>query len=227
MERIRTVSHREVTRMREAAIGGFVFFALVILHANLRNGAPSATAPARDVVDFVTDHQWRLQLGAVAIAFAMAAALVWLSGLVQVLRRVEGGTAGLSTIALGGGIVAAAASVTTALVQATVAARIVDLGVDSVRPLWTMFLLSTGATLIGLLVVIGATAVASLEQHVFPTWFVVSTLLVLLVSIVGAGTIGFTTAWIQATAGVAVLFDAVWILLVSILLWRHPDAGLS
>jgi hypothetical protein len=41
-------------------------------------------------------------------------------------------------------------------------------------------------------------------------------------SLIGACTIGYTTVWIQVAAGLAVVFDGVWILMVSIYLWRDP-----
>ena len=47
-----------------------------------------------------------------------------------------------------------------------------------------------------------------------------------LISVVGAFTIGYTTTGIQVVAGIAVLLDALWILAVSIYLWRDPALAL-
>jgi hypothetical protein len=46
------------------------------------------------------------------------------------------------------------------------------------------------------------------------------------VSAVGACTIGYDTSAIQVVAGVAIPLDAVWILLVSMFLWRDPALAL-
>jgi len=48
-----------------------------------------------------------------------------------------------------------------------------------------------------------------------------------LVSLVGACTIGYDADGIQAVAGIAILLDTAWILLVSIYLWRDPELALT
>ena len=211
--------------LRVAAVAGAVFFALIVVHAELRSPAPSATDTSREVFAYVARHQDRLQLGAVALGFAMPAALVWLSGLVRVLRRAEGATAAVATVALGGGVLAAASTVTGALTEGVTAVRFSDLGPAGVRVAWTMFLLSAGATLLGLLLVVGAAAVAALRTRLFARWFAVTSVVLTLVSVVGAFTIGYASDAIQTVAGIAVLLDSVWILLVSIFLWRDPELG--
>jgi hypothetical protein len=205
---------------RLSAVAGVAFFVLIVLSANLRSGAPSATDSGQKIFDYVTEHQGRLQLGAVLMGFAMSAALMWVSGLFRALRRAEGGSGALAISALAGGILAAASTATTALLQGTMALRITELSPSEVPVWWTMYLLSTGATLLGLLVLIGATAVVNLQGRVFNRWFGVVTALLALASAVGASTIGYDSAGIQAVAGIAILLDSVWILLVSIFLMK-------
>jgi hypothetical protein len=89
-----------------------------------------------------------------------------------------------------------------------------------------MYLLSIGASLLGLLLVIGVTAFVSLQTKLFAGWFVVSSVVLALVSVIGAFTIGYDTSGIQVVAGVAIVLDSVWILLVSIFLWRDPALAL-
>jgi hypothetical protein len=85
---------------------------------------------------------------------------------------------------------------------------------------------SIGATLLGLLLLIGATATISLQTQLFTRWFSVASAVLALVSIAGAFTIGYATTGIQATAGVAVILDSVWIFLVGFFLWRNPKAAM-
>lgn len=94
------------------------------------------------------------------------------------------------------------------------------------RVWWTMFLLSTGATLLGLLILIGATAIVCLQTHLFHRWFAVASVVLALASVVGACTIGYAADGTQAAAGIAVLLDSVWILVISIFLWRDPAMAL-
>jgi hypothetical protein len=89
-----------------------------------------------------------------------------------------------------------------------------------------MCLMSYGAILLGLLLLIGATAVVSLETKLFPRWFGLASVVLALVSIVGAFAIGYATTGILVTAGIALILDPVWILAVSFFLWRDPQLAL-
>lgn len=139
----------------------------------------------------------------------MPAALLLTSGLFRALAKAEGGTAALGVAALGGGVLAAASTVTGALVVGT-ATRITDIRPAGARVWWTMYLLSTGATLLGLLLLIGATAVVCLRTRLFARWFAVASIALALVSLIGALTIGYDASGIQVVAGIALLLDSVW-----------------
>jgi hypothetical protein len=117
-------------------------------------------------------------------------ALVWLAGLVHALRRVAGERTIATLTALGGGIVAAASTVATALIQGTTAVGFVDLGAGGTRAGWTMGLLSTCGTLLGLMLVIGATAAVTLRTQLLARWFTVASGVLVLLSLIGAVTIG-------------------------------------
>ena len=212
--------------VRLAALGGAVFFALFVAFASLTSGTPNASDSARETFNYLSAHDGRLQLAAVLYGLAMPAALLFLSGLFRALREAEGGKAGLAVTALGGGVLAAASTVTGALILGVTATRIVDIGPADARLWWTMFQMSFGATLLGLLLAIGATAIVSLETKLFPRWFSLASVLLALLSIVGAFTIGYATTGIQDTAGIAVIVDSVWIFVVSFFLWRDPELAL-
>jgi hypothetical protein len=211
--------------LRLPALAGAVFFALIVVYAELRSPSPAATDPAREVAVYFARHHDRLQLGAVALALAMPAALIWSAGLVQALREVEGPSRLASLTALSGGIVAAAATLTGALAQGTTAVRFADLGAGGTRTGWTMVLLSLGGTLLGLMLVIGATTVVSLRTGLFARWFTVAGAVLVLVSLIGAFTIGYGSDAIQTIAAVAILLDGVWSLRVSLFMWRTPRRG--
>ena len=230
--RVRGLERRPVVHVpgsvsvRLTAVGGAVFFALFLAFASLTSGTPSATDSGQEIFNYLSAHDSRLQLAAVLLGLAMPAALLFLSGLFRALREAEGGKAGLAIAALGGGVLAAASTVTGALILGTSATRIADIGPASARLWWTMYLMSIGATLLGLLLLIGATAIVSLESQLFPRWFAVASALLALVSIVGAFAIGYATTGIQATAGIAVILDSVWIFVVSFFVWRNPELAL-
>lgn len=211
--------------LRLPALAGAAFFVLIVVYAQLRSPSPAATDPAREVATYFARHHDKLQLGAVALAFAMPAALIWGTGLLQTLRQVEGPSRIASFTALSGGILAAASTVIGALVQGTTAIRFADLGAGGTRTGWTMVLLSLGGTLLGLTLVIGATAAVSLRTQLFARWFTVASCVLVPLSLIGAFTIGYGSDAIQTIAGIAVLLDSVWILLVSVFMWRNPRRG--
>ncbi|MGZ4199385.1 MAG: hypothetical protein ACXVP1_04300 [Thermoleophilia bacterium] len=217
------VRSRTTTSLRLPALAGAVFFALIVVYSQLRTPAPAATDPAREVASYFARHHDRLQLGAVALGFAMPAVLIWGTGLIHMLRSVEGPSRIASLTALQGGILAAASTVTGALVQGTTAIRFADLGAGGTRTGWTMVLLSLGGTLLGLMLVIGATAAVSLRTQLFGRWFTVASCVLVLLSLIGAFTVGYGSDAIQIIAGIAVVLDSVWILLVSFYMWRKPQ----
>lgn len=212
--------------VRLAALGGAVFFALFITFASLTKGTPSITDSGRDTYNNLSAHEGRLQLAAVLFGLAMPAALLALSGLFRALREAEGGRAGLAVAALCGGVLAAAGTVTGALLMGVTATRITEIGPADAHLWWSMCLMSYGAILLGLLLLIGATGVVSLETRLFPRWFGVASVVLALVSIVGAFTIGYATTGVLLAAGIALILDSVWILVVSFFLWRDPRLAL-
>ena len=215
------------TSVRISALGGAISFALILGFANLTSGSPSATDSTQKIFNYISAHDGRLQLAAVLYGLAMPAALLFVSGLFRALREAEGERAGLAVAALAGGVLAAASTVTGALVLGVTATRIADIGPANARLWWTMYLMSFATTLLGLVLLIGATAVVSLESGLFARWFGVASVVLALISIVGAFAIGYaTTTGILATAVLALILGGVWILLVSLFLWRDPKIAL-
>jgi hypothetical protein len=229
---VRGLDHRPAVHIpgsasiRLAALGGAVFFALFMAFASLTSGTPSITDSGRDTFNYLSAHDGRLQLAAVLLGLAMPAALLAVSGLFRALREAEGGRSGLAIAALGGGVLAATSTVTGALIMGVTATRIGDIGPANAHLWWTMVLMSLGTILLGLLLLIGITAVVSLETGLFPRWFGAASVALVLVSIVGAFTIGYATTGMMVTAGIALILDSVWIFLVSFFLWRDPERAL-
>jgi hypothetical protein len=205
-----------------AAIAGVVFLVLIVVHAQLRSEAPAASDSARAIFTYVAEHHARLQLSAVALGVAMPAVLVWFSSLHRALRTAGTDGSSAATTAFAGALLAAAGTVTGALVQGTTATRFADLGAGGTRVFWTMFLLSTGATLLGLVLLIGTTAFVSARARIFAPWFTTMSVLLALASLAGAFTIGYASDAAQIVAGVAVVLDGVWFVVLSVLLWRGP-----
>jgi hypothetical protein len=208
--------------VRVTAAGGTVFFVLVVCFGSLLSEMPAASADRREVFDYLLDHRDALQLAAALYGLAMVGALLFLCGLVAALAKAEGGRRRLATGAATGGVLAASATLTGALVLGVLANRPVDLGPGGARAVWAMFLMSFGGVLVGHAVLIGATAAVTLRTGVFPLWFGVASVLLTLTSVVGGLTLGYPVVGLQVVAGVTVVLNSAWILLVSTFLWRRP-----
>jgi hypothetical protein len=208
---------------RVAALAGAACFVLIAISSDLLSNAPDpVTGSGQKILSYLALHHGQLQLSAALTALAMAAALVWAAGLYRALRRAEGGTPGLAMAAFGGAVLTAASNVTLAVIEGTAAARFHDLGPAGARVLWTMCLLTAGASLVGMLVVIGATAVVCLQVHLFPRWFAAASTVLALASAVGACIIGYTPGGILVVFVPAAALGAMGILMVSVYFWRDP-----
>ncbi len=62
--------------------------------------------------------------------------------------------------------------------------------------------------------------------RLFGRWFALAGIVLAVLSTIGACTIGYDSSGLQATAGIAVLLDSVWILLISFFLLRDPNLAL-
>jgi hypothetical protein len=72
---------------RVTAVGGSVFFALIVAFAALTSNTPAATDTRQEVFSYLAQHHDRLQLAAALYGLAMLAAFV----LVRTIRDAEEG----------------------------------------------------------------------------------------------------------------------------------------
>ena len=140
----------------------------------------------------------------------MTALMFWLSGLFGALRP----TPGLATAAVAGGVLAGSTGITSAALKAATACQIDSIGPSGVRVFYTLVLATNGGALLGLAVVIATTALASLAGR----WFTLLSAVLTVGSLVGAMSIAYPA--IQKLGTVFLSLDMLWVLAVSVLLWR-------
>ncbi len=208
---------------RVTALGALASFGLLAAFAALTSDSPAPTDTRHEFFDYVAARHDRLQWAAALYGLAMPAALLFLSGLFAALREAEGGRARLAVAAMAGGILAAAATLTGALVLGTIATRYPDLGPDGTRVWWTVWQLSFGAILSGQVLMIGSTAAIGRRGGLFSRWFIVTSVVLVLLSVVGVFALGFINVGIQVVGAVTVVLNAVWMLLVGVRLLRRPE----
>lgn len=206
----------EAKWVRLAALaGGAATVLIAIAGPILSRSHPAASAPGQTIFDFVSSHRSHLQLSAALAALAMTALMLWLSGLFGALRRAPGGSPALAVAAVAGGVLAGSTGIASAALKAATACQIDSIGAGSVRIFYTLVLATNGGVLLGLTVVIFTTAVATLAGR----WFTLLSAILAVGSLVGAMSIAYPA--IEGLSSVFLSLDMLWVLAVSILLWRR------
>ena len=217
----------EAKWVRFLALSGLAFVILIILQGPVLNSSsPMLTDSAQKIFNYYRDHQGSVKASAFCYGLAMSAVLVWVSVLFRALRRAEGGNAGLASAALVGTGLAAAMSVTAAAIEATTALRIKSLVPSAAQVFFTLYQFAQGGILFGLAVLVGATAVVCLRTGLFYRWFSSVSLLLAAAPIVGGTGIAFANSSLQTIAVVMLSLDTLWVLVVTVFIFRKPELAI-
>jgi len=218
------VDDKRVVRL--TALAGVLFVVLIIVQGPVLTPSLKVTDSAQKIFNSIRSHQGNIKASAALYGLAMSAVLLWAAGLFRVLRKAEGGAAGLAATALGGIALAAAMSVVAAATEAVTALRINDLSPSGARFYYTLSQFTQGGILFGLLVVVGATALVSLRTGLIGRWFGIVSVVLAVVSVVGAAGVSYASNTIQTVTGIGLILDTLWILVVSVYLWRQPELAI-
>jgi len=213
--------------VRLTALAGLAFFILIIVQGPVLSPNLNVTDSAQKIFNSIRDHQSNIKASAALYGLAMSAVLIWAAGLFRVLRKAEGGAAGLAAAALGGVALAAAMTVAAAALEATTALRIHDLGPGGARFYFTLSQFTQAGILFGLVVVVGTTALISLRTGLIGRWFGLVSVVLAVVSVVGAFGLAYASDTMQAVTAVGLTLDTLWILVVSIYVWRKPELAIA
>ena len=191
---------------------GVVFVVLTVVALTMGGEAPDPDDPIREVVEYWVDNEGALIIGSVLEGLAAVALIFFAATLRRALRRGEDGAGVLSVAAMGGGIVAAAGvGVDSAFRFALgdLAGEVEPGVIVTLNAVWSDFFLPM---VIGLATLILATSLAALRTRFIPVWLAWIGVLLCVVFFTPAGFVAF-------------LVSALWILIVSILLWRGEASG--
>jgi hypothetical protein len=195
--------------VRLVPLAGVVFVVLAVVSLFVAGEPPDADDSVREVIEYYDDHEASIIVGSVLEGLGAVALLFFAASLRRAIRREERGSGGvLSVVALAGGVVAAAGIGTDAAIRfalADVATDIEPAAAQSLNALWSDFFFPM-AVGIGALVL--ATGLAGLRTRVIPTWLAWVSFLIFVAMFTPAGPVAF-------------LVSAVWVVIVSILLWRR------
>jgi hypothetical protein len=202
---------REHRLARYAPLTGVLFVVLVVLAVIIGGETPDNGDSVREIGRFWRDHDteqiWSSAIGAWGTLF-----FVWFAAsLRSALRKVEEGSARLSTLCFGGAIVGATGLLTALGINFAIADGADDLSGAALK---TLTVLSNGFFLpiaVGYAVFFIAAGIVAVRFAVLPVWLAWFTIVLGIVCITPVGFF-------------ALLVGMVWILVVSVMLYRR-EAG--
>lgn len=191
---------------------GVLFVVLTIVSFLVMGETPDADDPIREVVDYWADHEGQAIVGALLASLGAISLIFFGATLRRTIRRGEDGGGILSVAALAGGIVAAAGIGTDSAFRFALGdlAEDVEPGVIvTLNAIWADFFFPM---VVGLATLILATSLAALRARFIPPWLAWIGILLCVVFFTPAGFVAF-------------LVSGLWIIVVSILLWRQEATG--
>jgi hypothetical protein len=208
---------------RYGALGGILFVALVIASIVISGSNPKTSDSAAKILKSFHDNQDGLKVGTFVGALATVPILWWAGSLWARMRRAEGGNPRLALIAVLGLVFAGASQAGSGAISATVAIDLKNVGATEAR---FFFILSQGlgaASSVGLAVLVLAVSVLALRTRVFPVWLGWVGVLDAILFLVAAYSIASTSDGIAGVGFAAFIIWALWIIVVSVIMFRSND----
>jgi hypothetical protein len=190
-----------------APLTGVVFVVLLVAAFITGGETPAVDDSAEEVVSFYQDNEAKVVIGSLLFGLGAVLFLFFTGVLRRVLRSAEGPTDWLSAVAFGGGVVAAVGMLIFAGLGFTLSDAADDLPPAAMQTLnalsFDLFLPLAG----GMVTLLVATGLSALKTKVLPQWLAWAALVL---AVAGFTPVGFF----------AFLATILWVLVVSILLWR-------
>ncbi len=215
----------DVRWARFGALGGVLFVILLVISGVLSGSPPALDDRAREFVDYFADHDTELAVAAYLDALAIVPILFWLGSLWRRMRIAEDGRPRLAVVAVGGLVLAASFGIAASVVLGATALRVDGLEPETVKAFYTLSVTLDAASAVGLATLIAAVSALVLRTGMFPRWLGwAGEVLALAALVAGAGTATENGAIAVVGAVVFTLF-LLWVLVVSILLFRAKEPG--
>lgn len=210
---------------RFALLGGVAFVVLNVAASVIQGGPPASDDTNDEVLKWFADTDSGIKAGSALSALSIVALLWWFGSLWRRMSRAEGGDHRLSVVALvglgGSGVLFAASTG----ILATVAIQVDEVGADAAKfffVLSTVMLSMAGPFLAAHLAAVNA---LGLRTEFLPKW--VAMLGLLSAALFLVSTLGTTTDAdpIMFFGFIGFISWTIWILAVSLHLWRTADAA--
>jgi hypothetical protein len=207
-----------------AALGGIAFVVLNVVGSIAQGAPPAPDDSADDILEWFVDHDTGIQVAAFLGGLSLIALAWWFGSLWRRMARAEGGNHRLSVVALGSLFSSGALFAASTAVLSTVAIRADETGAEGARLFYllsTVLLSFAGFFIVAHLAAINA---LSLRAGLLPRWMTYVGILasaLFLVASIGSAT---DAAGILVFGFLGFIAWSVWIVAVSVQLWRTADA---
>jgi len=207
---------------RLAAAMGVAFVALSVASTFAAGAPPASDASAAKVAAFFHDHSGGIRAQLLLGALGLAALIWWFGALWRTLSRAEHERPRLAVVAAVGLAVGAALAMVNGVVVATAALRAGDAA--TTRLFFTFSLVAISAAGFGIGTFLLAANTVAYREHLTPVWVsVLGFIAAVAFFVAGLGTISDAPAY--NVAGLVAFFVwCVWIVAVSVTMWRSADA---
>jgi len=196
---------------RLAPLTGVLFLVLVVASFMIEGESPDLGAGGEEIVEFYDDNEGQTIAAAIVASLAAVALVFFAATVRRALRREEREIGVLSAAAFGGGIVAAAGIATDSAFRfalAESADEIDPTALEALHALWENFFLPM---VVGVAVLVLATSLAALRARFMPVWMAWIGFVIVLALFTPIGFFAFLVA-------------ALWLAILSVLLWRQEPA---
>jgi hypothetical protein len=192
---------------RYGAAAGLIFVILILVGGFIAGSPPSYEDSAREIRQYFVDNDTALKVGGYLNGLAIFPFLIFLGSVWSRVRRVGEDNRELSTMLVGGAVIATSLVSVGTLITTATAIRIANIAPGDAKLLYELAGTATDMAAFGVAVFVGATSVAALRARVFPAW-------------VGWFGAVLTLAWLVAGIAVSTDSDALSVLgFIVLLLW--------
>jgi hypothetical protein len=197
---------------RLVPLTGVLFVVLVFASFLIEGEPPSADERPREIVEFYSDNEGQTIFAALLASLGAVALIFFAASVRRAMRRGEQAMGVLSMATLAGGAVAATGIATDSALRFALADKadeISPVAVQSLHAFWEAFFFPM---VVGIGTLILALSLGALRTRLIPVWLAWIGILIFVVFFTPAGFVAF-------------LVSALWIIVVSILLWRQEPAA--
>jgi hypothetical protein len=208
---------------RYAALGGIVFVVTNIVGAFLPGSPPSSDDSATEIAKYFSDHAGAIEVATLLLGIGVIGLLWWFGSLWRLMAKAEGERPRLAVVALSGLVVAATLTLVGASISSTVALRIDDAVAQGTAQFFFIlsFVLFSAAGF-GIVVFVAAVTSLSYRTKMFATWINILGWVAALGFLISTLGVVSDASWLFVAGLVAFLVWCVWVVAISIILYRQP-----